>query len=52
VAEHALALTMALNRHLHTANVRMRIGNYALSGLVRRAGPGDTAQHQDTPQPS
>ncbi|KAG2493320.1 hypothetical protein HYH03_008455 [Edaphochlamys debaryana] len=34
VAEHAVALLFALNRHLHTANIRVRIGNYSLSGLV------------------
>ncbi|GLC50489.1 hypothetical protein PLESTB_000385200 [Pleodorina starrii] len=34
VAEHAVALIFALNRHLHEAHLRTRMGNYALSGLV------------------
>jgi D-lactate dehydrogenase len=34
VAEHALALLLALNRHLHKAYNRVREGNFALSGLM------------------
>lgn len=34
VAEHAVALMMALNRHIHTAHNRVREGNFALNGLV------------------
>ncbi|KXZ56322.1 hypothetical protein GPECTOR_1g284 [Gonium pectorale] len=34
VAEHAVALIFALNRRLHDAYMRTRMGNYALSGLV------------------
>ncbi|GIM00560.1 hypothetical protein Vretimale_5555, partial [Volvox reticuliferus] len=34
VAEHAVALMFALNKHLHVAHLRTRMGNYALSGLV------------------
>ncbi len=34
VAEHAVALMMALNRHIHRANNRIREGNFSLEGLV------------------
>jgi D-lactate dehydrogenase len=34
VAEHAVALMMALNRHIHRAHNRVREGNFSLSGLV------------------
>mmetsp|Transcript_60081 Transcript_60081/g.190861 ORF Transcript_60081/g.190861 Transcript_60081/m.190861 type:complete len:305 (+) Transcript_60081:354-1268(+) len=34
VAEHAIALTMALNRKIHKAYLRNREGNYSLQGLV------------------
>lgn len=34
VAEHAVALILALNRHLHRAFARTREGNFNLSGLV------------------
>jgi len=34
VAEHAVALMMTLNRHIHRANLRIREGNFSLNGLV------------------
>ncbi|MEN0110388.1 MAG: 2-hydroxyacid dehydrogenase [Planctomycetota bacterium] len=34
VAEHAVGLILALNRHLHRAYTRVRDGNFALSGLL------------------
>jgi len=34
VAEHAVALMMALNRKTHRAHVRVRDGNFSLNGLV------------------
>lgn len=34
VAEHAVALMLALNRKLHKAYVRVREGNFALEGLM------------------
>ena len=34
VAEHAVALMLALNRHIHRANNRVREGNFSLNGLV------------------
>jgi D-lactate dehydrogenase len=34
VAEHTIALMMALNRHIHKANNRIREGNFSLDGLV------------------
>ncbi len=34
VAEHTIALIMALNRHIHRANNRIREGNFSLDGLV------------------
>ncbi|WP_034579128.1 2-hydroxyacid dehydrogenase [Carnimonas nigrificans] len=42
VAEHALALAMALNRHIHRAYTRVRDGNFALDGLVGRNLHGKT----------
>lgn len=34
VAEHAIALILALNRHIHKAASRIRDGNFSLDGLV------------------
>lgn len=34
VAEHTIALILALNRHIHRANNRIREGNFSLDGLV------------------
>lgn len=34
VAEHAVALVLGLNRHLHRAYSRVREGNFALDGLL------------------
>jgi len=34
VAEHAVALMLALNRHIHRADARIREGNFSLNGLV------------------
>jgi D-lactate dehydrogenase len=34
VAEHAVALMLALNRNIHRAHARVRDGNFSLSGLV------------------
>mmetsp|Transcript_44719 Transcript_44719/g.127635 ORF Transcript_44719/g.127635 Transcript_44719/m.127635 type:complete len:795 (-) Transcript_44719:135-2519(-) len=34
VAEHAVSLVVTLNRRLHIARNRVRVGNYDLSGLV------------------
>jgi D-lactate dehydrogenase len=34
VAEHAVALILALNRKLHRAHLRVREGNFALGGLL------------------
>jgi D-lactate dehydrogenase len=34
VAEHAVALILSLNRHLHRAYARVREGNFALDGLL------------------
>lgn len=34
VAEHTLALLLALNRHIHKAYTRVRDGNFALNGLM------------------
>ncbi len=33
VAEHAIALALAVNRHLHKAYIRVRENNYSLQGL-------------------
>jgi D-lactate dehydrogenase len=43
VAEHAVALMMALNRKIHRANNRIREGNFSLSGLVGFDMHGRTA---------
>jgi D-lactate dehydrogenase len=34
VAEHAMSLAMAVNRHLHKSYIRVRENNYSLQGLV------------------
>ncbi len=34
VAEHSIALMMALNRHIHRAHNRVREGNFSLNNLV------------------
>ena len=34
VAEHAVALILALNRHIHRAHNRVREGNFSLEGLL------------------
>ena len=34
VAEHAVAMMLSLNRHLHRAHARVREGNFALDGLL------------------
>jgi D-lactate dehydrogenase len=34
VAEHAVALILSLNRHIHRAYARVREGNFALDGLL------------------
>jgi len=43
VAEHAVALMMALNRRTHRAHVRVRDGNFSLAGLVGFDMHGKTA---------
>ncbi len=43
VAEHAVALMMALNRKTHRAHVRVRDGNFSLQGLVGFDMHGRTA---------
>ncbi len=43
VAEHTLALILALNRHIHRAYVRVRDGNFALEGLLGFNLEGKTA---------
>jgi len=43
VAEHAVALMMALNRRTHRAHVRVRDGNFSLDGLVGFDIHGKTA---------
>jgi D-lactate dehydrogenase len=43
VAEHAIALMMALNRRTHRAHIRVRDGNFSLSGLVGFDMHGKTA---------
>ncbi|PNH07943.1 2-hydroxyacid dehydrogenase 1, partial [Tetrabaena socialis] len=57
VAEHAVALIFALNRHLHEAHLRTRMGNYSLSGLVgvelKRKGIGcKVIAHDVRPNPT
>jgi len=43
VAEHAVALMMALNRKIHRAHNRIREGNFSLNGLVGFDMHGKTA---------
>ena len=43
VAEHAIALAMAVNRHLHKAYFRVRENNYSLRGLTGVNFYGKTA---------
>lgn len=43
VAEHTLALMLALNRHIHRAHNRVRDGNFSLDGLVGFDMAGKTA---------
>ncbi|GAB6164638.1 2-hydroxyacid dehydrogenase [Thermostilla marina] len=43
VAEHTLALILALARHLHKAYIRVREGNFALNGLLGFDLHGKTA---------
>lgn len=43
VAEHAMALAMAVNRHLHKAYVKVRENNFSLQGLVGVNFYGKTA---------
>ena len=45
VAEHSVALMLALNRHLHRAYDRVRNGNYALQGLLGKT-VGIVGTHQ------
>lgn len=43
VAEHAIALIMTLNRHIHRAHNRVRDGNFSLDGLLGFDMNGRTA---------
>lgn len=43
VAEHAMALAMAVNRHIHKAYVKVRENNFSLQGLVGVNFHGKTA---------
>ena len=43
VAEHAMALAMAVNRHLHKAYVKVRENNFSLQGLLGVNFYGKTA---------
>jgi D-lactate dehydrogenase len=43
VAEHTLALVLALDRHIHRAYQRVRDGNFALDGLLGNGLHGATA---------
>ena len=43
VAEHTLALILALDRHIHRAYQRVRDGNFALDGLLGNGLHGATA---------
>ncbi|MBI4623054.1 MAG: 2-hydroxyacid dehydrogenase [Verrucomicrobia bacterium] len=43
VAEHAVALMLALNRRIHRAHTRVREGNFSLAGLVGFDVHGKTA---------
>jgi D-lactate dehydrogenase len=43
VAEHTVALILALDRHVHRAYLRVRDGNFALDGLLGNGLHGSTA---------
>lgn len=43
VAEHALALAFAVNRHIHKAYIRVRENNFSLAGLTGMNFHGKTA---------
>ena len=43
VAEHTLALILALDRHIHRSHQRVREGNFALEGLLGKGLHGATA---------
>lgn len=43
VAEHAMALAFAVNRHIHKAYIRVRENNFSLSGLTGINFAGKTA---------
>ncbi|MCC8067685.1 MAG: 2-hydroxyacid dehydrogenase [Clostridiales bacterium] len=43
VAEHAMALALTANRHLHKAYIKVRENNYSLSGLLGVSFYGRTA---------
>lgn len=43
VAEHAMALAMAVNRHLHKAYIKVRENNFSLQGLLGENFHGKTA---------
>ena len=43
VAEHTLALILALDRHIHRAHLRVREGNFSLDGLLGNGLHGATA---------
>ncbi|MCD7735471.1 MAG: 2-hydroxyacid dehydrogenase [Lachnospiraceae bacterium] len=43
VAEHAMALALTANRHLHKAYIKVRENNYSLSGLLGVSMYGRTA---------
>ena len=46
VAEHAVALVLALNRKIHRAYARVREGNFSLDGLVGFDLHGKTVGHR------
>lgn len=43
VAEHAMALALAVNRHLHKAYIKVRENNFSLVGLTGKTWHGKTA---------
>lgn len=43
VAEHAMALALAVNRHIHKGYIKVRENNFALNGLIGRNFKGKTA---------
>lgn len=43
VAEHAMALALAVNRHLHKAYIKVRENNFSLNGLMGSNFHGKTA---------